>query len=267
MDQALANTGRRYWITGGGSGIGEAIALRLAAQGHQVFISGRRREPLEKIASQYPEQIVPWPCDVTDDNEMSALFSQTGSPAELDGIILCAGICEYIDMPDLDVASIRRVTEVNYFGVVNSCAAALPLLRNAAKAGKRPIIAGVSSMSTYVGFHRAEAYGSAKAAMAYFLNSLRCDIQDQVDVSIIYPGFVKTPMTDQNDFAMPTMVTVDYAADYVLRKLEQRRRNIHFPWRLHALLSIARSFQGLWYGTLVPRLNKKNKRAEADTGA
>lgn len=269
MNDASASDGGTYWVTGGGSGIGEALALRLARAGNRVLISGRNEEALRRVAKACPEQLIPLPCDVSDDAQMARLFADSAPQIRsLDGIILAAGVCEYIDLPDLDVASIRRVTEVNYFGVVNSCAAALPLLRRArqTRPASRPFIAGISSMSTYVGFTRAEAYGSAKAAMAYFLNSLRCDVQEEVDVSIIYPGFVKTPMTDQNDFAMPTMVSVDYAADYVLRKLAKRSRNIRFPWRLHMMLGMARLFQGLWYGTLVPRLRRKGNSKESRQG-
>lgn len=251
-----------FWITGAGSGIGEALALRLAGAGHTVVISGRTPERLTALQNKLPEsaggRMIALPCDVTDDGQMSRIFAgQAPDISHLDGIILCAGLCEYIDLPDLDVASIRRVTEANFFGVVNACAAALPLLRKGAEQGGRPFIAGVSSMSTYTGFHRAEAYGASKAAMAYFLNSLRCDVQEQMDVSVIYPGFVRTPMTEQNDFAMPTIVSVDYAADYILRKLEARARNIRFPWRLHFMLSIARCFQGLWYRVAVPRLKRQ----------
>lgn len=253
-----------FWITGAGSGIGEALALRLAGAGHTVLVTGRNGDRLAALKDRLPAEaggtLVSLPCDVSDDARMRSLFREHAAwVPHLDGIILCAGLCEYIDLPDLDVASVRRVTEVNFFGVVNACAAALPLLRERAGQGARPYIAGVSSMSTYLGFHRAEAYGASKAAMAYFLDSLRCDVQEQMDVCVIYPGFVKTPMTEQNDFAMPTIVSVDAAAEHILGKLESRPRNIRFPWRLHAMLSIARCCQGLWYRLAIPRLKGKNR--------
>ncbi len=178
-----------------------------------------------------------------------------------------AGVCEYVDLPVLETATCRRVAEVNYFGVVNACAAALPLLQRAAQApGRgRPFIAGLCSMSVYTAFPRAEAYGAAKAAMAYFLDSLRCDIGRQVDVCLVYPGFVATPMTAPNDFPMPFCLSADEAARRVLAGLEKPRRPraFAFPWQLHGILKLAAALPGLWYGVIMPRMRRTPTAAAA----
>jgi len=254
---------RQYWLTGASSGIGRELALQLAARGHIVYLSARSAAALQALAAEAPEQLIPLPCDVSDDAQMSRVFEQLPAPQRpqwLDGVIAGAGVCEYVDLPVLDTATCRRVADVNYFGVVNACAAALPLLQRAAEApGRgRPFLAGLCSMSVYTAFPRAEAYGAAKAAMAYFLDSLRCDIGRQVDVCLVYPGFVATPMTAPNDFPMPFCLHAEDAARRVLAGLDRPRRPraFAFPWQLHWILKLAAALPGLWYGVIMPRMRR-----------
>ena len=249
-----------YWISGASSGIGRALSIQLAAQGHRLLVSSRDRSALEDLAGQYPGLIEVMPCDVADRNKMMALFS-TNLPQlqTLDGIFLCAGICEYIDLPAFNLDAFERAAAVNYLGVVNACAAAYPLLEKAvAKAGStKPFIVGLASMSSYIGFPRAEAYGASKAAMAYFLDSLRADIGQRIDVITVYLGFVRTPMTAANDFPMPFIVSDQEAAAAILNKLPGRPLKIVYPWRLHFSLHLLRKMQWLWYGKIIPRLRRE----------
>ena len=268
---------KTIWVTGASSGIGRAMAEKLAQQGHRVYISGRSSQTLDDIVQQFDStygseasinsggQLIALPCDVTDDVAMVNLLQQAGVQ-DLDTIILSAGTCEYIDLPDLDINMIRRVNETNYFGVVNACIAALPMLEITAEAAKnssceRPHIIGIGSMSSYLGFPRAEAYGSSKAAMSYFLESLRSDLGDRMDVTVVYPGFVKTPMTDRNDFPMPFLVEVDDAADIILRKAVRRPLTIAFPARLNLLLKSMALLPRLWY----LEIGKRLRRSGADS--
>lgn len=259
---------RRYWLTGASSGIGRELALQLAAQGCLVYISARSADALQALAAEAPGQLIPLPCDVADDAQMGSVFERLPPeqrPQWLDGLIAGAGVCEYVDLPVLDTAMCRRVADVNYFGVVNACAAALPLLQQAARDGTRgrPVIAGLCSMSVYTAFPRAEAYGAAKAAMAYFLDSLRCDIGRSIDVCLVYPGFVSTPMTASNDFPMPFCLPADEAARRTLAGLARRPRAFAFPWQLHWILKIAAALPGLWYGVIMPRMRRNPLTAGA----
>lgn len=256
-------TPANWWVTGAGDGIGRALTIRLAKQGCRVYASSRRREPLDELARLFPEHIVPLPVDVGDRMAMQHVFASLDAPpASLTGIVLSAGICEYIDLPALDSASIARVMQVNFLGIVHACEVALPLLQVQARgAGSRPQIVGIGSLSSYIGFPRAEGYGASKAAMAYFLDSLRCDVQPHIDVSVVYPGFVSTRLTAANDFPMPFQWTANQAADYIMRHLGERRRELAFPWQLHWLLRVARWLPGLWYSYLVPRLARTATRA------
>jgi len=245
------------WVTGASSGIGRAIVQLLAAQGHQVYISGRNDEVLKNMADQNGS-ITPIPCDVADDKAMQTLF-QNHDVKSLDTVILCAGTCEYIDQPQLDIQKTRRVMNTNFFGVVNSCIAALPLLKKSNEiAGKKPHIISIGSMSSYLGFPRAEAYGSSKAAMSYFLNSLRSDLNDVIDITMVYPGFIKTPMTDRNDFPMPFLISAEKAASIIVRKAERRPLTIAFPLRLHLLLKFMSLLPQLWYSVVSGSLRRSS---------
>jgi len=228
------------------------MTTQLAAQGHRVYISGRNTSALNELVEKSVGNIVAIPCDISDDKAMASLFDKKHI-ASLDTVILCAGTCEYIDMPLLDINKIRRVAVTNYFGVVNSCIAALPLLR---KSSLQPHIIGIGSMSSYVGFPRAEAYGSSKAAMSYFLESLRTDLDQEIDVTVVYPGFIKTPMTDQNDFPMPFLMTAEKAAEVILKKAEKHPLTIAFPSRLHLLLQTMKVFPRLWYSVIAAKISR-----------
>lgn len=240
------------WVTGASSGIGREVAVQLAAEGHQIYASARNVESLASLVGSANGNVTAIPCDVSDDCIMPDVLSNHGIKT-LDSIFLCAGTCEYIEMPELDIDMVRRVADTNYFGIVNSCIAALPLLR---KSTKKPHIVGVGSMSSYIGFPRAEAYGASKAAMSYFLYSLRCDLVGDMDVTVVYPGFIKTPLTDKNDFPMPFLMTVEKAAEVILKKSSKRPLKISFPSRLHLLLQAMKVMPGLWYNTIAARMSR-----------
>jgi NAD(P)-dependent dehydrogenase (short-subunit alcohol dehydrogenase family) len=197
---------------------------------------------------------------MSDEAQVKELFCGiNAAPAWLDGIILCAGSCEYIDVDDFEMASFQRVMASNFYGVVHACRAALPLLRagHARNPAVSPEIIGICSMSCYVGFPRAEAYGSSKAAMRYFLESLRCDVQPEIQVTVVYPGFIDTPMTRRNDFPMPFMLPVSRAAGHIVESMSRNKRSISFPWQLQLLLKLAALLPGLWYGRIVKGLSRK----------
>ncbi len=254
-----------YWVTGASSGIGREVALQLAQQQHRVYVSARSAVGLVELARLAPEYLIPLPCDVSDRVQLESLFDGMTSPPQwLDGIILCAGSCEYIELESFDITSFDRVMASNFYGVVNACQVALPLLRAAyiRNPERKPEIIGLCSMSCYVGFPRAEAYGASKAAMRYFLESLRCDVQHEIAVTVVYPGFVATPMTQVNDFPMPFMISASEAAHHVVRNMGKMRRSVSFPWQLHILLKIASILPSLWYGRIVSGM-RRNKRVEA----
>ncbi|WP_048308000.1 SDR family oxidoreductase [Halomonas sp. PR-M31] len=224
---------RRIWLIGATSGIGFALAQRLLKEGHRVALSARGQEALEEIVKEYDNALAV-PLDLSDRRSVQAAGQKIDEEfAGLDLVIHNAGTCEYLDVRHFDVDLIERVLATNFNGAIYTLDAALPLLRRARDSdGSQPLFAAVSSASAYVPLPRAEAYGASKAALSHFLESLRLDLAaENIDVSIIHPGFVKTPLTERNDFPMPMQVSSDFAAKAIIKGLEKRTLDIHFPKR------------------------------------
>lgn len=244
-------TPKVIWITGASSGLGRSLALQLAGQGNRVIASARNQAELDKLAA-LDANIVALPCDITDEEAMQSLCSHIEeiSPA-LDQVILNAGNCEYLDFPDPDWSAVRRVMEVNFFGTLNCVKLALPLLRKSNS--DRPHVVAVVSQVTAAPFPRAEAYGASKAAMRYFFDSLRMDLAaEDIDVTVVNPGFVDTPLTRKNDFPMPFLMQVDEAAERIVKNIEARPRRYSFPLRLSILLSLSKILPGVWQKMVAP---------------
>lgn len=225
-------TPQRIWLTGATSGIGEALAKKLIAQGHQVVLSARNQEALNTLCEGHAKAY-PLPLDIGDRQAVLAAGEQIQQwVGALDIALFNAGTCEYLDAQHFDMALVERVFTPNLFGVLYCVEAALPLLRTARKEGKPAHLAATSSASAYLPLPRAEAYGASKAAISYFFESLRLDLDHEgIDVSLIHPGFVKTPLTDRNDFPMPMQVSANAAADAIITGLVKGRLDIHFPRR------------------------------------
>lgn len=232
---------KRVLITGASSGIGLELAKRYSALGDQVIACGRN---MEKLMAVLPvaENISYCICDLNNRQDVLANMSRFKT---LNIVILNAGTCEYIDdAQGFDSELLQRVIATNVIGTGNCLQAVLPNIVNGGQ------LAVVSSVVTLLPLSRAEAYGASKAALDYLTRSLAIDLSpNNIDVSLISPGFVATPLTDKNNFAMPGIISVDKAVDAIIEGLNKRRREIKFPrvfcWCLK-LLSLLPN--GLWHG-------------------
>ena len=228
----------RILITGATSGIGKQLALDYHSEGHEVWALGRNEKVLEELRSigMHVRRV-----DLSDRQESITWFSTLES---LDVAILNAGTCEYIDMPDFDSELVARVMRANIESMAISIEGVLPLL----KKGRRPLLAGVGSSAAYLHLPRAEAYGASKAAIAYMIDTLRVTLSPyNIDVSLICPGFVKTPLTDLNDFPMPCLISVEQASQYIRKGIANRTKEIHFPRRFTLLMKMLSIIpRGLW---------------------
>jgi len=229
---------KTVWLVGASSGIGRELALQLAAQGHTVIISARRQSELEKLAAENPGKLLPLPMDVTDHNNKTIVANALAALANnIDIFIYNSGTAAYTSgNDDSYLGTTERVYDVNFFGFLHCLDLAMPLLK---KSSGKKLIAGVCSLSAYLPLPRAEAYGSSKAALVYFLDSLRVDLyQHHIDVTVINPGFVDTPLTKKNDFPMPWLWSSSKAANYIVRELPKHKAEIHFPLLLVVSLRI-----------------------------
>jgi NAD(P)-dependent dehydrogenase (short-subunit alcohol dehydrogenase family) len=239
------------WVTGASSGLGRCLALQLANAGATVIASARNQRALDELAAEQ-QNIRPLRCDIADPADCEGLAERMAEiTSHLDQAILNAGTCEYLDFPDPDWDAVRRVMEVNFFGTVNCVRIALPLLRRS-RDGRAHLVV-VASQVTAAPFPRAEAYGASKAALQYFFDSLRIDLAgERIDVSVVNPGFVDTPLTRRNDFAMPFLMKAERAAELIINRLKARPRRYGFPIRLSLLLGVSRLFPGLWQRLVSP---------------
>jgi short-subunit dehydrogenase len=232
---------KTVWITGASSGIGEALVKRLDQAGYHVIASARNADKLQGLEQQ-GRNITALAADLCQQEDLSRVKSYF-SNHPLDCVILNAGTCEYMDEGRLDIASMRRVYDLNLFAAVDCIEACRGAL---SRSGNGHII-GVSSMSVYLPFARAEYYASSKAALGSYLDSLAIDLKaNNIDVTTVYPGFVKTPLTDKNTFPMPMIISAEEAADNFIGILNKRPRHAAFPRPMHYLLKTLQKLPFLW---------------------
>ena len=253
---------RRIWLTGASSGIGLALAGELLDAGHQVALTARNLEPLEALDRRFPRQVLLAPGDITEPDQVQAIAERIAQVwGAVDTAILNAGTCEYIDASQFDAQLVERVVRTNLIATAYCVQEALNLLR----LGQQPHLVGVSSSVAFLPLTRSEAYGASKAGLRYLLRSLRIDLaREGIDVTLVSPGFVDTPLTRKNDFPMPMSWPAEKAARFIARRLEQPRRplEIAFPWAFIMILKLL----ALLPERLQLALGKRMVRASSTSG-
>jgi NAD(P)-dependent dehydrogenase (short-subunit alcohol dehydrogenase family) len=225
---------RVVWVTGASAGIGAEICKQLAAQGVKVAASARNAEALAALGVG----ITGFPLDVTDEKKVAECFAAIEEKlGDVDLVIAGAGTYTPASAADFRTAMFRQMYEVNYLGVINMLAATLPVFR-ARKAGH---LSWIASVSGYRGLPKAAAYGPTKAALINLAESLQPELAvDGVKVSVINPGFVRTPMTAVNDFEMPFLMEPAEAARATIAGLAKGKFEVAYPAPFVAILKIGR---------------------------
>ena len=246
------------WITGASSGIGKALALKFAKENWNVAISARRENILKEI-SESNENIKSFPLDVTDKTKCKEVFEQIKNHyGNVDICFFSTGTWNPKKEKDIDVEQIGNVFKVNFFGTVNSIKAVEEYFKNK----NSGIITIVSSIAGYRGLPNSTGYGPSKSALNNLAESLYFDFgRHNVRVCLVSPGFIKTPMTDKNDFKMPFLKTSEFAADKIYDGLiNQNNFEIHFPKQLTLTLKLFGLLPSKIYFYLVKKLTKYQKK-------
>jgi short-subunit dehydrogenase len=225
---------RLVWVTGASTGIGADICRQLAAEGVIVAASARNAEALKALG----QNIHAYPLDVSNESAVADTFAKIEkSHGQIDLIIAGAGTYTPASAADFQTKMFRQMYEVNYLGVVNMLAAVLPTFR-ARRAGH---LSWIASVSGYRGLPKAAAYGPTKAALINLAESLEPELRrDGVKVSVINPGFVRTPMTSINDFEMPFLMEPADAARATIAGLAKGKFEIAYPTPFVAIMKFGR---------------------------
>ncbi|MCM3871400.1 MAG: SDR family NAD(P)-dependent oxidoreductase [Pyrinomonadaceae bacterium] len=232
-----------YWqdkvvmVTGASSGIGRGIAVELARRGARLGLVARRAETLQEIVSEIETlggQALALPGDVQDAPAIRAAADRFREEfGVIDVLIANAGIGSTNDAAELRATEVASVINVNVIGAANSVAAVVPEM--VAKGHGQLVV--ISSLAAYRGLPKSAAYCASKAAVSAFFESVRLDLRPRgIDVTIIHPGFIKTPLTAGRHAQMPFLMELDDAVEKILSAIEKKKKSYAFPWQLASIV-------------------------------
>ena len=242
---------KNIWITGASSGIGKALAIKFAKEGWQVAASARRENLLKDLNSQNPN-IYPFPLDVKNEDNAKKIFQNILEKFKtIDISVFCTGIHDPDAEKNLSSEKIREIMETNFFGTLN-CIMAINNYFIEKKSGHISI---VSSVAGYRGLPAAAGYCASKSALTSLAESLYFDFKrHSVRVSLVSPGFIKTPMTDKNKFPMPMIKSAEFAAEKMFIGLTKKNTfEIHFPIAFTMMMKLLKIMPNWLYFLLVKK--------------
>lgn len=242
-------TGQRVWLIGASSGIGEATARLLMQRGARVALSSRNQAALTALAGG---KAMVAAADVTDRASLEAAFDDVRTAlGGIDLALVNAGTHQPVRAWELDAVAAEKLVQVNLVGAINACALLAPYF--ARSGGGR--LALTASVAGYGGLPTGLVYGATKAALINLAETLYLDLAPRgVAVHLINPGFVKTPLTDLNDFKMPALIEADEAAREILAGIERGAFEIDFPKRFTRVLKLLNLLPYRLYFPLVHRI-------------
>jgi short-subunit dehydrogenase len=242
--------GKNIWIIGASSGIGRALAVELAAQGARLVLSARSEDKLEALSQELGGEHKVLPLDVRN----SDAFVKNAKTIQetlhkLDSMIFMAAVYTPKSKDPMDIDKAMAMVDINFKGTINAVHAILPIF----KAQKSGQIALCGSVAGYRGLPYSQPYGATKAAVISLAESLKLE-NKELDIKVINPGFVRTPMTDKNDFKMPMIIEPEEAAKIIARDLQKKRFEIHFPKRFTFLAKLLALLPSFLYFKIMSRI-------------
>ncbi len=242
--------GERVWLVGASTGIGRALAAQLHALGAVVIVSARKMDALLEFVDRHPGSIA-LPLDVTDAAAVQAAAHAAQAGGPLDLVCYCAGHYHAMRATAIDLPDLLRHHEVNTVGALQVLAAVAPAMVSRG----RGHLSFISSVAGFRGLPQSLAYGPTKAALINLAETLYLDLQPLgLGVSVINPGFVETPLTAQNEFHMPALISPEQAAQAILQGWARGEFEIHFPKRFTRLMKLLRLLPYRLYFAAVRRI-------------
>ena len=240
---------KTYWIVGASEGLGRSLAQEMNQLGARLILSARNPDRLAELAGSFT-QARALAMDVSDPNSVAQAAANLG---RIDGVIYCAGAYEPMSANQWNTDAIQSMTEVNYFGATRVLAHVVPdfIQRNQGH------IALIGSLAGFRGLPGAIGYSASKAALMHLAENLYADLRDtQVIVQQINPGFIKTRLTDKNEFNMPQLMTPEQCASRVVKILQSRRFSTSFPHPFAWLFTVGRFLPRSAFYRLFPTASK-----------
>jgi len=228
--------GKTYWLVGASEGLGRALAVALDALGARTVLSARSGARLDDLAEtlSYCAGVVA--CDVTDTGAVDAAWAQI-EQFGIDGVIFIAGYYEPISAQDWDREAVMRMADVNFMGGIRVLGHAVPHFANR-NSGH---IVVIGSLSGYRGLPGAIGYGASKSGLMHLTENIQIDLaKTDVKVQLVNPGYIKTRLTNKNDFAMPFLMSAEAAADRTVRAMHSNRFKTDFPWIFSLVFRVSR---------------------------
>ena len=238
---------KTVFLTGASSGIGEALAIALAKKGAILGLVARREELLAELASKCEAgggKARIFPCDVVDADAVHVTAAKFRDEfGHIDIMIANAGIGgNDAATRAYEPASVKKLVDVNLLGAVNAVHAVVPHM---IEHGSGHLVA-ISSLAGFRGLPKSAAYSASKAGMSAFFESVRLDnIKHNIDVTIIHPGFIRTPLTAGRANTMPFLMELDDAIPHFVRAIEKKKKFAAFPWQLSTIVR-AGKFMPSW---------------------
>lgn len=241
-------------ITGASSGIGRGLSIELAQRGATVGLLARRADVLQEIVKEIEGaggRAIALPADVTGAKAVQAATNELIEKAgPIDVLIANAGVGATTHASELNAEQVSALINVNVIGVVNSVAA---VVGGMVERGRGQLVA-ISSLAGYRGLPKSAAYCASKAAVSAFFESLRVDLYGTgVDVTIIHPGFIKTPLTGGRQAQMPWLMDLDEAVGKMVRAIEARKKSYAFPWQLAMIVRAGMIMPNFMYDRIARR--------------
>ncbi|PIR33527.1 MAG: short-chain dehydrogenase [Alphaproteobacteria bacterium CG11_big_fil_rev_8_21_14_0_20_44_7] len=231
--------GKNIWLIGASSGIGEALAKELAMQGANLALSARREKELDKVKkSLQGNKNISLPLDVSNLDELKKAASKLKNDwGQIDSVITLAAIYYPEKIQKLEAEKTAKLIEINLTSNFYLCEAVLPILTKQ----KEGQIVFCGSVAGYVGLPKGQPYCATKAGVISLAESLKIELAEdhpKIDVKVICPGFVKTPMTDKNNFKMPMVIEAEEAAKAIAKGLKSKKFEIHFPRKFTNIMKL-----------------------------
>jgi NADP-dependent 3-hydroxy acid dehydrogenase YdfG len=248
-------SGKKVWVIGASSGIGEACAKALLEKGCKLALSSRRVERLNEIAAKAAtDQTLVVPLDVTNDEQFQSAYKRIQDAwGGIDLLLFVSGVYTPLRADHFDIQIAEKTIDANLLGPMKAVALVVPDMLQAHSGH----IAIVGSVAGYSGLPKALAYGPSKAAIINFCENLYYDLLPTgVSVHMISPGFVATEATAQNDFEMPALISAEVAAQEILDGIQKGEFDIHFPKRFSRFLKFLRILPYPIYFWIVRRFVK-----------